>query len=344
MHRSACCVAFSGGRDSSLVLAVAMRAALRHGCPQPTPVTLRFTRERDTEEERWQTLVLDHLGLENQVVIDLSAELDVVGPVAQAELLRRGPLFPPNSHALAPLGRHAAGGSLLVGLGGDELLGGYRWRALNDLLARRRPPELRDVTRLALAGLPGPIRARWRPRWDRLGPPTWLTPEGASAYTKVRRSEGDEPIRFDHAVRQVLRARSLRVSAAGLQHLVPGVPVEAPLLDSRFVAALASAGGARGWGGRSAVMRAIAEGVLPDELLNRGDKARFNAVFLGEASRRFAREWSGGGFDPSLVDSEALRSEWLDQNPDFRAGLPLQIAWLHDHALASDGIPVSGSS
>lgn len=344
VRRASCCVAFSGGRDSSLVLAAAARAAERHGCPPPTPVTLRFGSEPDTEEERWQHLVLDHLGLENQVVIDFSAELDVVGPVAKAELVRRGLLYPPNSHALAPLGRHAAGGSLLVGLGGDELLGGYRWRGVNDLLAHRRRPELRDLSRLALAGLPSSMRARWRPRRERLGPPAWLTPAGARAYTRARRSEGDEPIRFDHAVAHVMRARPLRVSAAGLARLAPDTRVEAPLLDLRFVAALASGGGARGWGGRSAVMHALADGVLPDELLNRGDKARFNAVFLGDASRQFAREWSGGGFDPALVDSDALRREWLGPNPDFRVGLPLQIAWLHDQGLASDGTPPSDVS
>jgi asparagine synthase (glutamine-hydrolysing) len=339
VHRTPCCVAFSGGRDSSLVLAAAARAAARHGCAPPIPVTLRFEGSADTEEERWQALVLDHLGLDNQVVIDLSAELDLVGPVARAELLRRGPLFPPNSHALVPLGRYAAGGCLLVGAGGDQLLGGYRWRELNDLLAGRRRPEPRDLARLALAMLPGSARARWFPRRERLGPPRWLTSAGAAAYTRGRRSEGDEPIRFDRAVRHELRFRQLRVSAAGLQHLSPEARIEAPLLAPGFVSALANAGGARGWGSRSAVMRAIATGALPDELLNRIGKARFDAVFLGDASRRFAEEWSGDGFDPAIVDGEALRREWLDPDPDFRVGLPLQVAWLHDHGSDSPSSP-----
>lgn len=339
--RPPCCVAFSGGRDSSLVLAATVRAAIRRGCEPPIPVTMRFAGDRTTHEAEWQALVLDHLGLESRVVIDLENELDFVGPEAAVALRRRGALFPPNIHSLAPLLRQARHGSLVVGLGGDEILGGYRWTRLNDALARRRRPTVRDFGQLAFAALPASARARVRPRRGRLGSPVWLRPEAARRFRALTRSSRDEPVRFDHAIRHAARVRALRVGVESLGRLSSDARVDAPLLDPRFVAALAAAGGARGWGGRSAVMHAIAANVLPDAILNRRDKATFNAVFFGEASRRFAREWTGGGVDEAVVDPEALREEWLADKPDTRAALPLQVAWLHDQGVRPDGTSTS---
>ena len=40
--RPPCLVSFSGGRDSSLVLAIASDVARRHGLPLPVPATNRF--------------------------------------------------------------------------------------------------------------------------------------------------------------------------------------------------------------------------------------------------------------------------------------------------------------
>ncbi len=42
LERAPCLVSFSGGRDSSAVLAVATRVARRHGLPPPVPATNRF--------------------------------------------------------------------------------------------------------------------------------------------------------------------------------------------------------------------------------------------------------------------------------------------------------------
>jgi hypothetical protein len=56
------------------------------------------------------------------------------------------------------------------------------------------------------------------------------------------------------------------------------VRIEAPLLHPRFVAAVSRAGGSRGWGGRSEAMHAIAGEALPDAILDRRDKARFDAA------------------------------------------------------------------
>jgi asparagine synthase (glutamine-hydrolysing) len=86
-------------------------------------------------------------------------------------------------------------------------------------------------------------------------------------------------------------------------------------------------------------MRAIVGDALPDATLGRRDKAQFDATYFGAATRRFAKTWTGGGIDNSLVDPDALRREWLEPKPDFRSALLLQIAWLHDHGLTPDGLP-----
>jgi asparagine synthase (glutamine-hydrolysing) len=331
LRRPPCCVAFSGGRDSSLVLAAAMRSAERHGYEQPVAVTARFSGTPTTEEAEWQRLVLDHLRVERRMVVSVADELDLVGTVAVAELRRRGTLFPANSHGLVPLLEHAAGGTLLVGLGGDELFGGHVWTRLNDALARRRRPTVRDAGRLAVAALPGPLKARVIASRRDLEPPRWLRPAAAARLRSIERAVANEPVRFDRAVQHAVRARTLAVAAASLNRLSQDVRVEAPLLDRTFVGAVTHAGGPRGFGDRSEAMRRIAGGKLPPELLERGTKATFDAAYFGRASRRFAERWSGGGVDPELVNPEELRREWLEPVPDFRSALPLQLAWLHDN-------------
>jgi asparagine synthase (glutamine-hydrolysing) len=328
-----CHVAFSGGRDSSLVLAAAVRVAAREGHPLPIAATLRFERGSEAEEDAWQELVLDHLGIEEQIVVSIPHELDFVGRVATAELVRRGPLFPPNSHSLAPLLARVGSGSLLVGSGGDELLGRHRWTHLNDALAGRRRLARRDLGRLGVASLPGRVRARLLLHEPPARP--WVRSAPAQDIRKLERRFADEPVRFNRAVLRAASRRISTVARASLDILAAssGVRIEAPLLDPRFVAALARAGGPRGWGGRAATMRAIAAGVLPEALLNRRFKAAFNATFFSDATRDFARRWSGGGVDSSLVDPDALRREWLGESPNYHSAVLLQLAWLHDHGL-----------
>jgi asparagine synthase (glutamine-hydrolysing) len=334
VRRPPCCVAFSGGRDSSLVLLAATRAAANQGCEPPVALTARFG-PASTDEAGWQRLVLDHLRLEGHVVLDVPDELDLLGPVATGELRRRGALFPANTHSLVPLLAHAAGGSLLVGLGGDELLDGHAWTRLNDALARRRRPSASDALRLGAALLPDALRTRLVAARRGLEPPRWLREHAASELRRLERAAASEPVRFDRTVDRASRARTVLVALESLKALSAEVRIEAPLLDRRFVAAVARAGGARGWGDRAAAMHAIAGGLLPEALLNRRDKARFDADYFGAASRRFAERWTGEGVDTTLVDPEALRREWLRAEPDFRSALPMQVAWLHDFRAAS---------
>lgn len=333
LRRAPCVVAFSGGRDSSLVLAVAAVAARREGLPAPVPVTLRFPRAAESEESRWQELVVGHLGLDDWVKIELAEELDFVGPVAGPLLQRHGPLFPPNAHLLAPIAERAPGGSVVSGLGGDELLGLWQRRRLADVAARRAAPSWRDAGRLAGAWAPERVRAtvlrRRRHVFERL---PWLRPHAQSRLDAVTlTARGRAPIRWDGHVAAVGRDRTLRLSAECLRRIAAdhGVVFHVPLLAPAFLAALAAAGGWRGFGGRTATMRALFDGLLPAELLARSDKATFGEVFFADATRRFATTWSGRGLDDSLVDPETLPAVWSG-GWDYRSALLLQSAWLHD--------------
>ena len=58
LQRPPCLAMFSGGRDSSLVLAVASRVARREGLAEPIPTTQVFPDFPETDEARWQKLVL----------------------------------------------------------------------------------------------------------------------------------------------------------------------------------------------------------------------------------------------------------------------------------------------
>ena len=97
-------------------------AARRHGLPLPIPATYRFPGIEDADESAWQDSVVRHLDLEDWVRVEVTDELDLVGPVAGPLLRRFGPLWPPNSHFGGLLVPHARGGTFVTGVGGDELL------------------------------------------------------------------------------------------------------------------------------------------------------------------------------------------------------------------------------
>jgi asparagine synthase (glutamine-hydrolysing) len=297
--------------------------------------TLSYPDHPDADERLWQDRAVRHLGAREWVRLEVGDELDLVGPLAAAQLRRHGLRFPANAHSLTPLAELAAGGTLVTGIGGDQLLMGNRWTRVNAVLARRRRPRPRDMRRLALAAMPPPARRRLQRRRDPgPGDLPWLTPHGNRAWRRRVLEARSDPVRFDRVVREAVAGRGLQltVDTVGAIAREAGAEAAAPLLDLHFVAALCRAGGRRGFGGRSAAMRAIAGGRLPDELLTRSSKAVFNAVFFGEPTRAFAAGWSGGGVDPEIVEAGALRAEWLSETPDFRSALLLQSAWLHDRA------------
>ena len=83
LSRPPCVVSFSGGRDSSAVLALAAHVARQDGLPLPIPVSQRFPESADPNEDEWQELVVRHLGLPDWVRSSFTDELDSIGPYAR---------------------------------------------------------------------------------------------------------------------------------------------------------------------------------------------------------------------------------------------------------------------
>jgi asparagine synthase (glutamine-hydrolysing) len=121
LSRPPCKVAFSGGRDSSAILAIATYVARRHGLHDPIPLTFRYEEYPRTWEDEWQELMVRHLDIRDWEIVAIRAEFDVLGPTARDTLHRHGLFWPPNSYTMMPMFQAARGGSLLTGRGGDEV-------------------------------------------------------------------------------------------------------------------------------------------------------------------------------------------------------------------------------
>ena len=332
MSRQPCGVAFSGGRDSSLVLAVATHVARREGLPDPVPVTRVFPNVGEAEEDRWQELVVRHLGIDewHRVVIP-DGDLDLVGPLAARHLIRDGVVWPPAIAGDIPLVESMPGGSMLDGEGGDEVLGvlAHRIAPVTHLIRHPSPMRWGRVQRAALALAPHSVRAhrtrtRWRSRF------TWLRPAGReSLFQAVAANERNQPLSFATSVSmvprgraQVLWGRNRKILALG-----SGTTFSSPLLSGDFVQSLAADGGVLGRGDRGVVLRNLVSDLLPEEVLMRSDKVTFNGCYMSQHTRRFAEQWNGDGVDHELVDAELLRQEWLSEWPSAMTAALLQQAW-----------------
>jgi hypothetical protein len=332
LQRDPCLVAFSGGRDSSAVLAAATRVASREGLPPPVPVTLRLRDAPLADESDWQEQVVRHLGLRDWERREAGDELERLGPLSVSVLRRHGVLYPPNTFLQIPLLEAARGGCLVSGLGGDELLASWRWRTHLDALARRRRPTPRDALRLVYAASPGAVRA-WRERRRyRLAELVWLTPDAArSASHLAAAARAEQPRSWSRWVDWFARRRFVAAAQWSLSLLAAdaGTVLAQPLLDPGFLAAIARAGGRLGPGDRTAAMRAVFGGLLPDAVLARPTKARYSEVLWGRGARDFAARWSGRGAG-ELVDAAALREEWLKPSPHEDSAMLLHAAWLSE--------------
>lgn len=336
--RKPCYVLFSGGIDSSLVLSVATRVARREGLDPPVPVTKRSPSLPGTREDDWQQLVIDHLKLSHWIRIDVTEASDLVGPSAQDSLLRNGLAFPSPVHVHGHVFGQLGTSTLFTGEGGDEVLGQKRISPMvrwwNDHPLRHPRRGLRmtsSVTRRAIA-------RRVEQAVEQM---VWLRPDLRSQFARQLAADvGSEPLTPADGVRWMRRRRAIRVgnSTARAAARQSGVDLRHPLLDPRFVEAVA------GWMrpsraiGRATTVGALFGGLLPEKTIQRSTKAQFNPLYFGDHTRAFAQDWTGDGLDPDLVDANRLRDEWLGPAPSAQTALLLQAAWI---ATRGSGEPAS---
>lgn len=329
-------VAFSGGRDSSVVLAAAVHGARAVGAPDPIPVTLRFPAHPGTDEEAWQRRVLTWLGLRDWMRLDAGTDADLLGPRALDSLRRYGLLFPPTAHTRGRLFEEVAGHLLLTGEGGDEVFGAQRVAALTQLARGHRPSRARLRAGLE-AAVPAPVRGRLLRRRFAGARRPWLRPAANAALIRALvRDERRAPLRWDQSLRRHLRRRALQTGRRNLAALAAdhGVTYRHPLLERPFIEALARAGGALGYTSRTAGLETHFGSLLPPDVLGRRSKTTFNAPYFGPHTRAFARRWGGAGIRVDLVEQGALRKTWLETEPHGASAMLLHAAWL-----AEDGPP-----
>jgi asparagine synthetase B (glutamine-hydrolysing) len=341
LRRPPCLVSFSGGRDSSAVLAVATATARREGLPLPIPATNVFPGAPATDECEWQERVVSHLGLEDWVRLEHDDELDCIGPLATNVLRRHGLVFPFNAHFHVPLLRLAAGGSVLTGIGGDEALSPSSWSRVVDVLRGRVRPEPRDILRVGFALSPQVVRRLILRRCE-LGPAyAWLKPEARRAFTSdLAAQAATEPLTWAAHCDWVRRMRYLRIGLGTLRLLAADddVQISHPFLDRGFANALAAMPRDERFSSRTAAMHALFGMLLPTEILERSSKTGFDEAFWGKPSRAFAAAWDGKAVDEELIDAEALAVEWASAEPDPRSFLLVQSVWLAQERRSSNRV------
>lgn len=322
-----CYVTFSGGRDSSALLAVAVHVARRSGLSLPVPVTAVHPDAPASEESQWQHLVLSHLGISERLVVEMRGQQRLLSPSATAALGRRGAFWPEATALQGPLlAGLDRGASLVSGEGGDSIIAGGRAAAVRRAL-RTWPPRrrlLRSAAR-AVVGEPPPSLT-----------PAWLTTEAAEVFRT--RVAGRERLRWNARTGEAIRDPAAQVLFTNVRASIAecGLRPVLPFVDPAFGAALAREGGVLGFGGRGLTFQHLVGDLLPREVIFRTSKASFNDTRWGEVEREFARRWDGSGIDARWVDAELLRAEWLSDAPHPACDFLLHVAWTAQHGRKPD--------
>jgi hypothetical protein len=344
LRRAPCLVSFSGGRDSSAVLATAASMARREGLSAPIPITHRFPGASGADESAWQDMVVRHLGLDDWLRVELSWELEAVGPVATSVIERHGLLWPCNSHFHDPIFEAASGGAVLTGIGGDEAFMGCSWdRAIAVLQGRVRPVP-RDILRVGFAVAPAAVKRLFIRRWlPELLP--WLQPTARREVEAwIAADAAGEPLRHARRLRRLLGSPALGAGLQGLRALAAdrNALVAHPLHDPGFLASVAAQPTGQRYRSRTESLEALVGDLLPPAVLRRSTKSQFSEVLWGPASRELAASWEGDGLDPELVDFERLRQAWTAPEPDTQTITMLQSVWW-TRARAAAGRPPAAS-
>jgi asparagine synthase (glutamine-hydrolysing) len=323
-------VTFSGGRDSSALLALALHVARREGLPDPSALTFRYPgSDVGKQEWSWQDAVAEHVGLsrwDRRLVRD---DFDLLGPLGEALLDEVGHVtFPASLASGAHTCAAARGGTIVTGSMGDWAFGPRRMTVLRTLARGRgwrRPSSRRHALEVV-----APRALRRRMAAGSLADLGWLQPAGRESLRRRLIAAPLPPLRWDRDLLTLHRQRFAVLARQSQRAFTDafGVASLDPFGDPRFLESLAAWGGALGVASRNVAMRALFADVLPAALLGRTSKAYVAASRFGPATRAFAAGWHGSGVDTSLVDPEALRAEWSSPTPHVGTLGLLQQAWL----------------
>jgi asparagine synthetase B (glutamine-hydrolysing) len=330
-----CHVLFSGGRDSSVILALAAATARKHGLPDPIPLTSRFPAHPGSWENDWQERTIRHLGLTEWTIDEVTTEFDTLGPLAADTIRRFGVYWPSSTHNIRHHARVAGGGTLLTGGGGDELFTPWPLRRVPArLLVRARPR--RRVPRLLLTHqLPASARRRLLTRrLSGIVGVDWLRPD-AQAELQARWDAIDRSAAtWKESLRAGLTSRYHQLVRAAMDAFaaVEGVRLVEPFYHPEVVMAVAHGAPAEGYQGRGMALEGLFSDLLPRDVLFRSTKARFNDVIFGPSARAFAASWNGAGLDERVVDIGRLRAEWAKPEPNVRSISCLHQAWYASQA------------
>jgi asparagine synthase (glutamine-hydrolysing) len=221
----------------------------------------------------------------------------------------------------------------MIGMGQSDFFAYWRLSRLADVFVGKRRPARQDLGPLAYAVAPRALRTAMVARKPLLQMP-WLRPEAAREGRRaMARRMAEAPLRYDQAVRVEREHRchlgSLRCLEA--TSAVAGTELVVPYYDPAFHTTNTRLGWL-GPGGRGSALRAQVGHLLPEHAFGRSDSTNFRGVFWGHRTRAFAESWSGRGLDEEMVDPEALRKEWLSDEPDLRTAMLMQLAWLAEES------------
>ena len=331
LKRAPCFLGFSGGRDSAALLSLTTRLARERGFPDPIPVTLRFEDRPRSDENDWQEMTIDHLGIKQWEIVKIGEELDPLGPVATAVLRRHGLFWPPVAHRIMPLFDVARGNAIVFGTGGDEVFSPWRGHAARRRLDVRVRPLRKAIKRAAFNLLPESLRVYVSLR--RRNELPWLRPvarrEVERRYRALLRRRQRRSC-WAEAIRQIPESRNFELTQSIFAAMARDADASLvqPFFDPGFLQALGESAPRRGFPSRAAAMEIHFGDVLLPQVVERSTKAVFDELHGGHESRAFAEAWNGRGLDIALVDPEALRAEWLRPRPEYRSLTALNAAWL----------------
>ncbi|MGU3432760.1 asparagine synthase-related protein [Actinomycetes bacterium M1A6_2h] len=336
LEHGPCVVSFSGGRDSSAVLAAATQVARQEGLPLPVPATLNFPGIKESQESDWQSLVLDHLGLTERLEYNLTTEMDALGATAQEVLMAHGLVWPYNAHLHLIICKDAAGGTLLTGFGGDELALSARSRWAERAVSNRKFLSPKSAASIVRHLAPSPLQYLYdapRAAPNRVDYP-WLTWRGRLlAAHKLADDNSSIPFGWGRVLREWIPRSRYFIAVRQSLDLMGGdhsVRVLHPFIEPAVLQAFAAHEPLVGMAGRRAIMNLLVGDVLPAEVVNRTSKAEFTDALWNGESLDFARHWDGSGLDEHIVDPAVVKREWLTSAPTVRTTTMLQQAWLHN--------------